>query len=171
MRTTPFDLDRFRRAQSSEAAGVGTALDELFQGRKLTHWIWYIFPQLEGLGSSTMSRRYGLQGIAEARAFFGDPGLRANLFAATEALEGGVDTSPRRLLDTLGAAIDLQKVVSSLTLFRGIAIEESSTAVDAATAEFVARAERLLDAAALEGFPRCPFTLRALAHTTSGPSA
>ena len=58
-----FDLDRFRRAQTRD---YEQALGELQAGRKRSHWIWYIFPQLAGLGSSPMAETYGLRGVEEA---------------------------------------------------------------------------------------------------------
>ena len=62
-----FDLDRFVRAQEGHP-GYAEAMSELKAGAKRSHWIWYVFPQLRGLGTSTMAVRYGLDGVEEARA-------------------------------------------------------------------------------------------------------
>ncbi len=81
-----FDLDRFKRAQEQPVDGFDTALSELQAGRKRSHWIWYIFPQLAGLGHSSMAVRYGLLGTAEAAAYLRDPVLRERLLAVTNAV-------------------------------------------------------------------------------------
>ena len=72
----PFDLDRFIQAQAGTYA---QALAELHGGRKRTHWMWFVFPQLVGLGRSTMSRRFGITGLGEARAYLSHPVLGARL--------------------------------------------------------------------------------------------
>ena len=61
------DLQRFIEAQDSTYAGYATALQEIKQGRKTSHWIWYIFPQIQGLGHSYNARYYALEDIEEAR--------------------------------------------------------------------------------------------------------
>ena len=72
-------LERFREAQNSASAGFDTALDELRTGGKRTHWIWYIFPQLDGLGVSSPSRTFALSGVEEAAEFLRDAQLRSRL--------------------------------------------------------------------------------------------
>lgn len=68
----PFDLERFVRAQ--DAGGVYQhALEELRRGRKTSHWMWFVFPQIAGLGLSDMSRRYAISGLDEARAYLAHP--------------------------------------------------------------------------------------------------
>lgn len=106
----PFDLQRFLAAQ---AAVHAQALAELRQGRKRSHWMWFVFPQLRGLGSSEMAHHYGVLGLAEARAYLAHPVLGARLLDCTEAvlaLEG------RDLRAIFGSPDDL-KFVSSMTLF------------------------------------------------------
>ncbi len=106
----PFDLQRFLAAQ---AAVHAQALAELRQGRKRSHWMWFVFPQLRGLGSSEMAQHYGVSGLAEARAYLAHPVLGARLLDCTEAvlaLEG------RDLRAIFGSPDDL-KFVSSMTLF------------------------------------------------------
>ncbi len=80
----PFNLKRFDDAQ----AGVyPTALSEIHRGRKQTHWMWFIFPQLLGLGSSPMARRYGIASIDEARAYLDHPVLGQRLRECVTALQ------------------------------------------------------------------------------------
>ena len=71
-----YDLSRFLKAQERD---YKTALAEIRSGRKRSHWIWYIFPQLKGLGFSSISEYYGIDGINEARAYMKDPVLSARL--------------------------------------------------------------------------------------------
>jgi uncharacterized protein (DUF1810 family) len=106
----PFDLDRFVRAQ----AGVyAQACDELRAGRKQTHWMWFVFPQIRGLGFSPTSQHYGIGSLAEARAYLAHPVLGPRLEAATRLV---LAQDGRRLGDVLGSPDDL-KFRSSMTLF------------------------------------------------------
>src|SRR6187551_198492 len=84
----PYDLDRFLKAQ---AADYAHALSELRAGQKRSHWMWYIFPQVDGLGQSAMSRRYSIKSTAEARAYLNHPVLGARLresFAVVNDIQG-----------------------------------------------------------------------------------
>jgi uncharacterized protein (DUF1810 family) len=117
----PFQLQRFVAAQ----AGVyEMALAELRQGRKRTHWMWFIFPQLSGLGRSDMAALYGITSLAEARAYLAHPALGARLEAATRAVLGHADTALR---DIFGTPDDL-KFRSSMTLFARAAAGSSAYA-------------------------------------------
>lgn len=78
-----YDLARFLRAQKG---AYGPALAEITQGHKRSHWMWYIFPQIEGLGFSTMSQRYAIRNLAEARAYLDHPVLGPRLVSCVEAL-------------------------------------------------------------------------------------
>ena len=105
-------LRRFVDAQ--EAAGTyERALAELRAGRKRSHWIWFVFPQLTGLGQSEMSRRYAIASLAEARAYLEHPLLGARLSECAEALLRHRDRSAEEIL----GGIDAVKVRSSMTLF------------------------------------------------------
>lgn len=106
----PFDLERFVTAQ---AADFARALSELRAGRKRSHWMWYIFPQLRGLGASPMSRFYGISNLAEARAYLSHPLLGPRLREAVEALLFTKDLSAHEIF---GSPDDL-KLRSSATLF------------------------------------------------------
>ena len=105
-----FDLDRFVQAQDPVLAAVRR---ELASGCKRSHWMWFVFPQLEGLGHSTMAARYAIRSLAEARAYLAHPVLGARLAECTglvNAVEG------RSALQILGSPDDL-KFRSSMTLF------------------------------------------------------
>ncbi len=106
----PFDLDRFLEAQ----AGVyELALSELAAGMKRSHWMWFIFPQLKGLGSSAMAHRYGLMSLDEARAYLSHETLGPRLKQCTELVNQSHALSLR---DLFGSPDDL-KFHSSMTLF------------------------------------------------------
>ncbi len=106
----PFDLRRFLDAQQGVYA---TALAELRAGAKRSHWIWFVFPQLRGLGHSATAQRFGISSLAEAQAYLAHPVLGGRLrecAAALLAVEG------RSVHQILGFPDDL-KVRSSMTLF------------------------------------------------------
>jgi uncharacterized protein (DUF1810 family) len=118
-RDDPFDLDRFVEAQAS---AYDTALAELRSGRKRSHWIWYVLPQLRGLGRSEMSVRYGLQSLDEAKAYLAHPVLGHRLrecVRALNALPGGDAVA------VLGG-IDAIKLRSCLTVFAEASERDSS---------------------------------------------
>ena len=106
----PFDLDRFIEAQKPVLAQVRR---ELGDGRKLTHWMWFVFPQLSGLGHSAMARRYAIASLAEARAYLGHPVLGARLIECT----GLVNRIEGRSIHQILGTPDDMKFHSSMTLF------------------------------------------------------
>jgi two-component system, cell cycle response regulator len=109
----PFDLRRFVKAQSGGTFEV--AVDELRRGRKDSHWMWFVFPQLKGLGNSTTALRFGITGIREARAYLAHPVLGPRLHECARALLE-LDLSCGTAIDIFGG-IDAMKLRSSLTLF------------------------------------------------------
>ncbi len=109
----PFDLGRFVDAQASVYRNV---LAELRQGRKRSHWMWFIFPQLAGLGHSAMAQRFALSSRDEARAYLGHAVLGPRLLECT-ALVNAV--GGRTIHDILGSPDDL-KFHSSMTLFSAV---------------------------------------------------
>ena len=111
--TDPFDLQRFLDAQSSVYPIV---LDELRRGRKQSHWMWFIFPQLAGLGHSAMAQRFAIASRAEAVAYLGHGVLGSRLRECT-ALVNGIEG--RTILEILGSPDDL-KFHSSMTLFGAV---------------------------------------------------
>ncbi len=107
-----YDLERFVAAQ--DAGGTyETALAELRRGRKTSHWIWFVFPQIAGLGSSPTSRRYAISGLDEARAYLRHPVLGPRLDEAARTLLAHPGTDAAQIL----GALDAQKLRSSMTLF------------------------------------------------------
>jgi uncharacterized protein (DUF1810 family) len=119
MADDPFDLGRFVAAQEPVIDRVRA---ELGRGRKTSHWMWFVFPQIGGLGSSAMSQRYAISSLDEARAYLAHPPLGPRLIECTElvlAVEG------RSIHDIFGSPDDM-KFHSSMTLFDGAAQEEDS---------------------------------------------
>ena len=109
----PYDLDRFVSAQ--DAGGTYTrALAELRSGCKSGHWMWFVFPQIAGLGQSPTSRRYGISSLAEARAYLRHPVLGPRLVEATRILTA----TAGRTAEQIFGDIDATKLRSSMTLFR-----------------------------------------------------
>ena len=107
----PFHLQRFLDAQENDYAD---ALREIKQGYKQSHWIWYIFPQMRGLGHSSMAEYYGISSIEEARAYLDHPTLKARLIEiSTVLLQHKGKSTAYEILGT----IDAIKVRSSMTLF------------------------------------------------------
>ena len=159
--TDLIDIDRFKQAQESPGSGFDAALAELKAGRKRGHWIWYIFPQLAGLGLSAMSQRYALAGKAEATEYLRDELLRDRYLAITSVVaEQAMKGMPLGRL--MASQIDVQKLVSSLTLFETVARELYAATGDETYQSLAYAAEDVLNAASAEGFPRCAFTLAQL---------
>jgi uncharacterized protein (DUF1810 family) len=115
-----FHLQRFLDAH--DAAGTyDSALVELRKGRKRGHWMWFVFPQLTGLGRSTTAQRYAISGPAEAQAYLDHPVLGPRLVACARALIESQATDP---VEVLGA-VDAQKLHSSMTLFASVERSDS----------------------------------------------
>lgn len=106
----PYDLNRFIEAQE---VNYDDAISELRAGRKRTHWMWYVFPQIAGLGNSAMSYRYGIRSEDEARAYLAHPVLGPRLVECAEAV---LAIDNRSAHDIFGSPDDL-KLKSSATLF------------------------------------------------------
>ena len=106
-------LQRFIEAQNDS---YDQALKEIIKGRKLTHWIWYIFPQMKGLGFSYNSEYYGITSLQEAKDYLENELLRKRLFKITESLlmHKGKD------IESIMGDIDAMKLKSSMTLFDAV---------------------------------------------------
>ena len=113
----PFDLERFVDAQRDVMPAVTR---ELSEGRKRTHWMWFVFPQLRGLGHSAMAQRYGIASRAEAEAYWRHAVLGPRLATST-ALVNRVEGKPLR--EILGSPDDM-KFHACATLFHAVAPEE-----------------------------------------------
>ena len=113
-----FNLERFKKAQSYD---YENALREIRSGRKRGHWMWYIFPQMRGLGHSSMADYYGISGTDEAKAYLADPALGPGLIEIGKALMA---------LEVKDAAKifgypDVLKLQSCMTLFAAVSEEDS----------------------------------------------
>ena len=142
--TDPFDLERFVRAQDPVFRAVEA---ELARGRKQTHWMWFVFPQISGLGSSAMSQRYAIGSRAEAKAYLAHPVLGARLIECT----GLVLAVQGRSINAILGAPDDAKFRSSMTLFGAVSDEPIFGAAlaryfagerDAATLEILSKLDR-----------------------------
>lgn len=106
-----YNLDRFVEAQRRDYV---LALNEIKKGRKVSHWIWYIFPQLTALGKSHIAKKYGICDLDEAKAYFEHDVLRANLLEISKML---LRHSSKSIVDIMNGSVDAMKVQSSMTLF------------------------------------------------------
>lgn len=107
-----FDLERFVLAQDSNGT-YQRALEELLNGSKQSHWMWFIFPQIAGLGQSPTSRKYAITSLDEAKAYLRHPVLGPRLLACARAVAAHAGLSAVRIF----GGIDAQKLRSSMTLF------------------------------------------------------
>jgi uncharacterized protein (DUF1810 family) len=108
----PYRLDRFIDAQN-DSGEYQSVVSELQNGRKLGHWMWYIFPQVRGLGRSWMSHKYAIASLAEARAYLEHPLLGPRLLECTRLL---LRIEDQRASDIFGS-LDAMKLRSCMTLF------------------------------------------------------
>ena len=157
-------LERFHEAQAGRGAGYDTALAEIRAGGKRSHWIWYVFPQIEGLGGSSTALAYAMKDLGEACAYLRDPILRARyekiVAAVSEQLVRGI-----RLEDLMGGRTDALKLVSSLTLFRAAA--EQLAREDPVYSSLAERLAALLEQTSEQGYLACDFTLARIADESS----
>jgi uncharacterized protein (DUF1810 family) len=112
----PFRLRRFEIAQE-EGRTYAAAVCELRAGRKMSHWMWFVFPQISGLGRSSMSRTYAITSLAEAEAYLQHPVLGSRLIECTRIL---TEVTGRTAENIFGAT-DAMKLRSSMTLFARVA--------------------------------------------------
>jgi uncharacterized protein (DUF1810 family) len=115
----PFDLARFVAAQDA-GGSYQQAVAELRNGRKVSHWMWYVFPQIAGLGQSATSKLYALSSVAEASAYLAHPVLGPRLRECAEILTGLCG----RTAEQVFSGIDAMKLRSCMTLFRHAAPTE-----------------------------------------------
>jgi uncharacterized protein (DUF1810 family) len=108
----PFHLERFVVAQD-ESGTYERAVEELRRGRKTSHWMWFIFPQIAGLGQSQMSRTFAISSLKEAQAYLRHPVLGPRLLESARV----VATSEAATAEHLFGSVDAQKLHSSMTLF------------------------------------------------------
>jgi uncharacterized protein (DUF1810 family) len=155
------NLGRFRQAQDAPHAGYAAALRELQAGEKTGHWIWYVFPQLAGLGQSSTAVYYGLADVEEAAAYLRDPVLGSRLVGAAAAARAhlaGAGVRPIRLPALMGSEIDALKLVSSMTLFGHVATALAAAEARPEFAAMAAHADAILATATAQGYARCAYT-------------
>jgi uncharacterized protein (DUF1810 family) len=116
-------LERFLQAQA-QGGSYERALAELKAGRKTGHWIWWVFPQLKGLGSSHNSTYYGLADEAEAAAYLAHPVLGMRYLECVEVVHGHLCKGGVSLLGLMGSEVDVLKLRSSLLLFLKLTPED-----------------------------------------------
>jgi uncharacterized protein (DUF1810 family) len=114
----PFNLQRFVDAQ---APVIDAVRAELRAGKKRTHWMWFVFPQIDGLGMSAMSKTYAIRSLAEAKAYLEHPVLGARLRECTEAVNG----ARGRGIGYIFGPVDCHKFRSCMTLFSFAAPDDS----------------------------------------------
>src|SRR5204863_8744286 len=152
-------LERFVLAQESRPNGFATALAELEAGRKTGHWIWYVFPQLAGLGRSSTAVQYGLAGAEEAADYLRDRVLGERLVTAAAVVRMHLTNArPARLEELMGSHIDALKLVSSMTLFRQVTRTLGTDDSRPQLAAMTEHADIILAAAAAQGYGRCTYT-------------
>jgi uncharacterized protein (DUF1810 family) len=149
-------LARFHKAQADPFAGYDRALAEMQHGRKTRHWIWYIFPQLAGLGRSSAARAYALKDLAEACAYLRDPLLRARYYEIAGAVSDQLSRGSS-LEELMGSATDALKFVSSITLFRAAA--QCLATEDPRFNSFAQCCDFILQQTAAQGYAPCVRTL------------
>lgn len=115
----PYRLERFTAAQD-RGGTYERAVAELRQGAKATHWMWFVFPQVAGLGFSAMSREYAISGLEEARAYLRHPVLGPRLRECARVVADAEDTTAERIF----GSVDAMKLRSSMTLFAAADPEE-----------------------------------------------
>jgi uncharacterized protein (DUF1810 family) len=156
-------LERFKAAQDQPDSGFESALAEMQAGHKQGHWIWYVFPQLSGLGTSSLSQRYGISDLAEAAEYLRDPVLCSRLLMITSTVAERVTRKKGVSLQTLmGSPLDARKLVSSLTLFGSLAKKLHASEGLEQHQSLARIAEEVLAVAALEGYPPCQYTIARL---------
>ena len=114
-----YDLERFVGAQNANST-YDRAVEELRRGRKTSHWMWFVFPQIAGLGYSAMSQRYAISSLDEAKAYLEHPVLGLRLLECT----GLVAQTQGQSAEQIFGGIDARKLQSSMTLFLRAAPDE-----------------------------------------------
>jgi len=154
MPVSDVDLERFRDGYRRD---LDRALAEINAGHKRSHWMWFIFPQVTGLGYSSTAAHYAIRDRAEAEAFLVDPVLGVGYRRLVDAVWQQVIRADTTIRALFGRPDD-QKLVSSLTLFADVAATLGDD-----WAQMVTQADELLDRAHTQGLPRCATTQRFLA--------
>jgi uncharacterized protein (DUF1810 family) len=163
------NLDRFRVAQNEPHAGFGAALRELQAGRKTGHWSWYVFPQLAGLGRSSIAVYFGLASAEEAADYLRDQLLGERLVAAAAAVRTHLTAKagPVRIEELMGSETDALKLVSCMTLFQHVARTLYARDPEPLFAAMADHANTILATAASHGYTHCTYTERHLGERST----
>jgi uncharacterized protein (DUF1810 family) len=118
---------RFLEAQSSgHPSAYERALAELRSGRKCSHWIWFVLPQLQGLGRSAMAQRYGINGLEEAKAYLAEPTLVSRLEEVIAVISEQLQKPEQSLERLMGGNLDATKTISCLTIFEAAGLSSAN---------------------------------------------
>jgi uncharacterized protein (DUF1810 family) len=124
-------IARFLEAQNAgKPSSYDIALAELRNGRKRSHWVWFVLPQLQGLGRSTMALRFGVNGIEEATSYVADPILRRRLEEVIAAITEQLHKPDQYLDRLMGGVLDAAKTISCLTLFEAAGLSTATELLD-----------------------------------------
>jgi len=156
-------LERFITAQGSSESGFITALTELQAGRKTSHWIWYLFPQLVSLGRSSTAQYYGIKDTSEAADYLREITLRMNLLRLLEVVVEKL-TAGSPIVDLMGGVTDSQKLLSCTTLFEHVAQDLSVREPSLDLNRIAGLCGEIIRLAESQGFTRCSITLREMAQ-------
>jgi len=119
-------ISRFLEAQNaSHPSAYDRALAELRAGRKRSHWIWFVLPQLQGLGRSAMAQRYGINGLEEAKAYLAEPTLLSRLEEVTAVIAEQLHQQEQTLERLMGGNLDATKTISCLSLFEAAGLSSA----------------------------------------------
>jgi uncharacterized protein (DUF1810 family) len=120
------DLSRFISAQNADhPCAYDRALAELRAGRKRSHWIWFVLPQLQGLGRSAMAQHYGINGLQEAKAYLAEPTLLSRLEEVIAVITEQLHQPEQTLERLMGGNLDATKTISCLTLFEAAGLRSA----------------------------------------------
>ena len=155
--TTDHSLERFKQAQDDPNSGFATALAEMQAGKKTSHWIWYVLPQLASLGRSDTARFYGIADLAEARAYLNDGALHERLLCVAEAIAEQLKRGVRVPV-LMGSEVDCLKLMSSMTLFQHAATNLDEGVDSVRFAKLATACEEVLSLAERQGYSRCRHT-------------
>lgn len=153
-------LQRFLDAQAhGDPDPYSAALDELVAGKKKTHWIWYVFPQLRGLGSSSHAEFYGIADKEEAIAYLQDPILAERYRACLDVIMRHLRQGQR--LEAILGPVDALKTISSVTLFRHL-LQAEPALTQTGPATFLPLMDDFFELLSRDGNQPCERTLHAL---------
>jgi uncharacterized protein (DUF1810 family) len=129
--TVTSTISRFLDAQNAgHTSAYDLAMAELRAGRKRSHWIWFVLPQLQGLGHSAMARHYGINGLEEAKSYLEHPTLRSRLEEVVGVIADQLQAPGQSLERLMGGRLDATKSVSSLTLFASAGLVSAQAFLD-----------------------------------------